>query len=383
MDAEVVIVGGGLAGSATAIHLARLGHEVVVLERAAGARDKVCGEGLMPHGVAALARLGITPPESRPFLGIGWTADGVTAVGRFPEGSPGLGMRRSALDERVLASAAREPGVRVLTGSTVRGLVHDADGIGARTDQGVIRGQIVIGADGLHSQVRRWAGLERAPRGRRRYGIRGHLLLAAGVPDPERVEVELCDGAELYVTPVAPGEVNVAVLCEDDAARGLKGDAPAGFRRFLDASSWRDRLVGDASDVRVCGPLRREATGVVGDRIVLVGDAAGFVDGITGEGMSTSLGAAEIAADVVSAALRRGGPPDLRPYARRRQALVRDSNRLTELILWGIHRRWLATRVVRNLARHPALFDQLLAIETGTATLGSVGLGGWWSLVTA
>lgn len=381
MDAEVVIVGGGLAGSATAIHLARLGHRVIVLERATGVRDKVCGEGLMPHGVAALARLGVVPPGGRPFLGIGWTADGVTAVGRFPGGTPGLGMRRSRLDEVLLAAAAAEPGVTVRTGVTVRGIAVGADGVTARTSTDPVRGRLLIGADGLHSQVRRWAGLEREARGRRRYGIRGHLALADGVPDPDRVEVELCDDAELYVTPVGPGEVNVAVLCEDDAARGLKGDAPAGFRRFLDGSSWRERLRGEPDDVRVCGPLRREATDVVAERILLVGDAAGFVDGITGEGMSTSLGASEIAADVVSASLRDGS--GLRPYAVRRAALTRDSNRLTELILWGIRHRWLARRVVRNLARHPSLFDQLLAIETGEATIRSVGVGGWWRLVSS
>ncbi|MEQ1500609.1 MAG: NAD(P)/FAD-dependent oxidoreductase [Myxococcota bacterium] len=385
LDAEVVVVGGGLAGSAVAVHLADRGHEVIVVDRVVFPRDKPCGEGLMPHGLHALGRLGVAPPvDARPFGGIRWTAGGVTAVGRFPEGVHGLGVRRAALDAALHARATAHPRISVRTPIRVDGLGHDADGVTVRTDHGPIRARLVVGADGLHSRIRHWTGLERAPRGRKRYGVRGHLTLAPGVADPPWVDVELVDGAELYVTPVGPGQVNVAALCERDTARGLKGAPAEVLARWLAGSRLGESLVaGPSADVRVTGPLRQQVSGVIADRVVLVGDAAGFLDGITGEGMSTGLGSAELAADVVSAGLRGAGldRAALRPYAIAHRRLVRETDWLTEVILWGVARRWLAERVVRNLARRPQLFDRLLAIETGAASLSSIGVSGLLGLV--
>src|SRR5687767_8098600 len=90
-DAEVIVVGAGVAGCAVALHLARRGHSVILLDRSESPRDKVCGEGLMPHGVAALDRLGLLPLPFPvlPFTGIGYHVAGVDAVGRFP-GTVGL-----------------------------------------------------------------------------------------------------------------------------------------------------------------------------------------------------------------------------------------------------------------------------------------------------
>lgn len=385
LDADVVVVGGGLAGASTALGLAARGHHVIVLDRARFPRDKVCGEGLMPHGARALAALGVPVPVGAPFQGIRWTAGGVTAVGVFGDGL-GVGMRRRLLDDALLGAASDHPRIDVRTGQGAQALRVDASGVTVDLDDGAVRGRLVVGADGLHSQVRRWCGLERARGRRRRYGVRQHLRLAAGIPDEPWVDVELADGAELYVTPVGPGEVNVAALCEHDAARTLKGGAAAALARWILGSKLGPRFA-DAvpvDEARVTGPLRQLASAVVSDRVLLVGDAAGFVDGITGEGMSSTLGSAALAAEIGSGALAAGAldRDALAPYARRHAALVRESRWLTELILWGVRHRWLAERVVRNLARRPELFDGLLAIETGNGSFRELGVGGLLGLVT-
>ncbi|MEZ4237676.1 MAG: NAD(P)/FAD-dependent oxidoreductase [Myxococcota bacterium] len=379
------MIGSGPAGSAAALRLARLGHHVVMIDRLEHPRDKVCGEGLMPHGVAALAELGIDPPlQAQRFRGIRWSAGGVTAIGVFPNGSTGLGLDRRAFDQVMCSAAEAHARVTLRAPLTARGLEVTDDGVAVQTDEGPISARVLVAADGLHSQVRLWVRLEREARGRKRYGVRQHLRLAEGRAIEEWVDVELVAGAELYLTPVGPQEVNVAALCERDAAKELKGEggSSGALARWIASSMMVERFEGAQAidEVRVTGPLRQVPSGVVADRVVLVGDAAGFLDGITGEGMSTSLASAALAAEVVSGALKAGSRCDaaaLAPYAEAHAALVRDGRRLTEIILFGIGRRWIAERAVRNLARRPELFDRLLAIETGGAPLSSLG---WWGL---
>lgn len=380
LDAEVVVVGGGPGGSAVALGLARRGHHVVLLDRADFPRDKVCGEGLMPYGVAELGRLGLALDiGARPFHGIGYHVRGASAVGRFPDGRTGLGVRRHRLDD-ALARACADAGVDRRHRAAVRA-------VGGRpgamwVDAGTrIHARAIVGADGMHSAVRRSLGLQRPPRGRPRYGLRGHFALRDGAPELDVVEVHAGDGLELYLTPVGPGELNVAVLLERDAARGLKGDLQAGLLRLVHAHPSVSARLSGASLLgapALCGPLRQEATDVVGDGALLVGDAAGFLDGITGEGMSLTLLSARLAVDALHDGLTAGrvDAAALRPYAVRRARAARDLTWLTEIVLSGIRHRRLAARVVRGLARHPDVFARVLGVSAGTGTLADVGLVG-------
>ena len=382
MDAEVVVVGGGVAGSATTLHLARRGHEVLVVDRATMPREKVCGEGLMPHGVSALRRLGVEPSaHGVPFRGIRYAAGGVVAEGRFPGDTPGYGLRRYRLDAALQELVAAHPRVELRSGVTVRKVVGEAGRMEVVTRRQTLRCRAVVGADGLHSKVRRQLGLHRPRPGRPRYGLRGHVRLAKGVPCPTTVDVHVVDGAELYVTPTAAHEVNIAVLAEGDTMRELAGDLGGGWRRLATASPAVAALLDGSTEQSrpaAIGPLRQSPSDTVADSALLVGDAAGFVDAITGEGMSLTLLDAEIAGDVLSSCLRRGRlrRGDLRAYARERARTHWQLTALTEAILWGIRVRPLARHVVRNLARHPEVFGDLLAVNTGRAPLWSLGIGG-------
>jgi menaquinone-9 beta-reductase len=379
MDAEVIVVGGGLAGCTTALGLANRGHQVLVLDRRDFPRDKVCGEGLMPHGVAALQALGIDPvPLGRPFHGIAYHAGGHDAVGRFAVGT-GIGVRRLLLDQAIQDAA--QDLVEIRSGVTVRGIAGEPGAMQVLTRNGALTCRAIVGADGLNSPVRRAAGLHRDLKGRRRYGLRGHFALAEGMPQRSVVDVYVSEGCELYLTPTADGQINVAALLEEPLAKSLSGDKDAGLARIIaGCPPVAAMLVGATpiSAAAVCGPLKQRPTDVVADGLLLVGDAAGFVDAITGEGMSLSVQSAAIAADVLSDCLRRGRlrAEHLRPYARRRHQELRQQLWLTELILWGIRQRPLAERVVGNLARHPELFGQVLAVNTGQASLASLGLRG-------
>lgn len=377
---EVIVVGAGPGGSAVALRLARRGHSVLLLDRARFPRPKVCGEGLMPIGVReADALLPGLSAHGHPFRGIRYVVGEHAAEADFPGGHVGRGMHRGRLDLHLL-QACVQAGVEVRTGRSVT----TVDGTGGRrvvrTSEGSLRCRAIIVADGMRSPLRRRLGLQRSLRGRPRFGLRAHVRLRDPSLLPRVVEVRVGRGVETYLTPVGPDEVNVAVLLEKSATRGLKGDLEGGFAQIVDQDPRLRRLLADAEpagDLGLTGPLRQEAIEVVADGVLLVGDAAGFLDGITGEGMSLTLTSARLAADVLHGALRDDdlSARRLAPYAAARRRAARDLTLLTEIVLAGIRNRRLARRVVAGLARHPDVFQRILGVSTG-GRVSDVGLAG-------
>ena len=283
MSLDLLVAGGGPAGLATALHAARAGLDVEVWEPRDAVIDKACGEGLMPGALAALARLGVDP-EGHPLRGIRYVADGRSAVADFRAG-PGRGVRRTTL-HAALREAAAEAGV-VTRQRTVADVRQDDAGV---TVDGT-RARYLVAADGLHSPLRRSLGLDLPRRSTPRYGLRRHYARAAWT---DHVEVHWGRHAEVYVTPVADDLVGVAVLSSRRATYDV---------HLLAFPALRDRL-GDAlpaSDVRGAGPLRQGARRRTAGRVLLVGDAAGYVDALTGEGVALALGQAGAAVAAVAA----------------------------------------------------------------------------------
>ena len=280
VDTDLLVVGGGPVGLAAALAARARGLEVAVAEPRTAPVDKACGEGLMPSALARLARLGIDPP-GRPFVGIRYVAERHEAYAPFRAG-PGRGVRRTTL-HATLTDAARAAGA-VLLPVRVDGIGQDAEGV----DAGGLRARWVLAADGLHSDVRRSLGLEqpRAARGPApRYGLRRHFAVA---PWTDAVEVHWSLRGEAYVTPVADDLVGVAVL----GPAGLQfAEALAGFPRLA------ERLAGaqPVTRLRGAGPLRQRTATVRRGRVLLIGDAAGYVDALTGEGLAVGVASAEAA----------------------------------------------------------------------------------------
>jgi len=356
---DVLVVGGGPVGLAAALHARRAGHDVVVVDRRAGVIDKACGEGLLPGALAAVLDLGVDPP-GHPLAGISYRDATRHADHPFAAG-PGRGVRRTALHAALRERALAE-GV-VVEHATLRTLTQNARGVDvtldphddATPDQGdgtrVVRADWVLGCDGLHSTVRRLAGLDAPARGRARFGLRTHYRVA---PWTDLVEVHWAPHAEAYVTPVAPDVVGVAVLTHRDASRNAGRDARAGLDAFPELAD-RVRDVPVLGRVRGAGPLRQRARHRTAGRVRLVGDASGYVDALTGEGVRVGLAQAQAAVRHLD---------DAAAYERAWARATRDYRVLTAgLLAWaGSPARraivpaasaapWLYGAVVERLAR--------------------------------
>jgi flavin-dependent dehydrogenase len=451
---DVLVVGGGPVGLATAIRCALAGLSVTVAEPRAAPVDKACGEGVMPAAVRRLAALGVTP-DGYPLRGIRYLDAGHRADAPFRHGD-GLGVRRTVL-HAALAARAAALGIPVIPARVTTFERHTehvtAAGVEAR---------YLVAADGLHSTIRRLLERETLGPGRGsrsplpRYGLRRHFRVA---PWTDLVEVYWTPAAEAYVTPVAADVVGIGLLfgrpqdggaagrdgggsLEDGQLRGgplgseqpadeLGGDgrlggepgrgapgraAPvragtgddgtrdeaggggtreagghggtrvetdsdgtreatgrAGTRvtaagdgtrvtaggdfaaRLAAFPALRERL-GDAppaSEVRGAGPMRQNVRRRVYGRVLLVGDASGYVDALTGEGIGVGLAQAE----ALAACLAADRPAD---YERAWRRASGPAWRFTAGLLWSRNQPLLGPRIVPAAQHLPWLFTALV-----------------------
>jgi len=357
---DYAVVGGGPAGLAVAILAALAGRRAVVVERRRGPVDKACGEGLMPPGVAWLRRMEVEIAAARAhlFTGITYVDGEVTAAADFVEG-PGLGIRRTELVSAMRARAAAL-GVQVLEGCRVATFVEHTDHVALETDRGQLEARWLVGADGLHGGVRTTAGFGITAGKRRRHGVRRHFRLA---PWSDRVEVHWIEGVEAYVTPVGPDTVGVAFLWS--AVNRETGDYDAFLSRFPELR----RRLGEAAahpetSVRGAGAFDVRVTPISRGRVLLVGDASGYLDAITGEGLSLAFASA-------AALVEATAGDDASSYARAWTRLRRQHVALTSLVLWIADHPALRRRVVRALSSRPEAFRAFVALNTGAWCLAN------------
>ena len=336
---DLLIVGGGPAGLATAIFAASEGLSAAVLERRRFPIDKPCGEGLMPSGVRLLEAMGARIEKSHPFEGIRYIDEHSVAEARFRDGH-GLGVRRKELS-RALLARAREVGVAVREETRVEAVIPWRDGATVSFAEGSLDAKWVVVADGLGSLVP-----GNAPGGMRRYGFRRHYRLP---PWSTFVEVHWGEGAEAYVTPVSEDEVGVAVLWHERA--------PSWETMLSRFGHLAERLRGASaiSSIQGAGPFRRRPRRVTAGRLALVGDASGYVDAITGEGIAIAFECAR----ALAGSLKEGG---LASYERAHRRAMRRYRGTTEVVLALSAFPRLRRVVVSALAGRSVLFGRLLGL---------------------
>lgn len=371
-NADVLVLGGGPAGAATAILLARAGASVVVAERAAFPRDKVCGEFVSPEGVAVLGRLGVLDAlieagaarydacrlVDRRGRAIDAPLPSLPGIGR-----EAIGISRAALDHALL-EAARRAGARILERTEAAApIVESGKVVGARlrrvkddTAFEAVRATVVVAADGRRSIVQRTLlpgiGDPRRSTDRSWFGLKTHVPCDPP-PTGRRIELHLFDGGYAGLGAVEGGRLNLCMLVRVSALRACEGSPDRLLRERLSANPiLAEHLSGAPArgEWKSIGPLRFGAREPSLAGAILVGDAAGTIDPFSGEGMSNALAGAELAAPFALAAAAAGGLSDraAADYA-------------------GTWRRAFGpvTRRVRLLARlfeHPRAFAAALAL---------------------
>lgn len=346
----MIVSGGGPVGLVTAIAARQRGLSVLVLEQSAALPIKACGEGLMPGAVSVLEQLGVSLDGASELSGIRFHDAGAMASARFT-GTPGRALSRHELMER-LERRARQVQVDVRRDHTVREFQASRLGVqvSVSSPAGALecRARLLIGADGLRSAVRRKLGFDLPPRHPARFGSQRHYRCQ---PWSSWVEVHWHAQAEAYVTPLGPDRVGVAVLSHRRPCRSEEWPAlfPALMCRLAAAPSER---------MRGAGPLEQRSRGVLAPGVALVGDAAGYLDALTGEGLAVGFATG-------MALVRRFADGELGQYPRDHRALLAGYYRSTEVLLaCARHPRWRRL-AIRLLGRYPQLFAALLAVSTG------------------
>jgi menaquinone-9 beta-reductase len=358
---DIFIAGGGPAGLACAIALARKGHSVLVADGMKPPIDKACGEGLMPDTLAALHHLGIDLPASLSedaaahIRGIRFidTANATSAHASFPrEAGEGRGIKRKTLHQLLLDRAV-ELGVTFSWETVVRGFTgQGSDHTTVETNRGSFQARYVVGADGHQSRIRSAAGLDRATITARRVGLRQHFAVA---PWTDLVEVYWSGHGQAYVTPVSNQEICVAFVATSKFSGGV-AEALTHFPQLA------GRLAGAVPSDAPRGAITysRKLHRVTRGNVALLGDASGSVDAVTGEGLSLAFRQALSLADAIHAG-------DLASYQRSHLRMRRMPHLMANTMLLLDRSPLLRSRSIALLSRIPRLFATLLDVHIGHA----------------
>jgi len=380
-----VIVGAGPAGSTAAILLARAGLDVVLLDRRTFPRAKPCGDCLSPNVSRLLDRLGMLDAvlATRPARLTGWrivSPGGASFSTRFDDitGDPlltsSLAVSRDRFDATLL-DGARSAGAEVLTGHHVKNLLPDNAGVvGSGPDGSTfhVRARLTVGADGLRSVVARRMGAVRRRPVLRKVSLTAHIEGVRIAPD--QGEMHLAHGLCAGLAPVSVGSrvaCNVTVVADAltagrDIARDAAGFFRHGLTRFpLLAGRFDDTALADlpASALLASGPFDMPVRRTVWPGVALTGDAAGYYDPFTGQGINQAIEGAFLLAQCVSDALGRDArsTPDLDRYAREHRRLVRGPRAVQRIMEFALSRAGLADRLIARLAYRPAAARTLIA----------------------
>lgn len=365
-ETDVFIVGGGPAGLAAAIAARGNGFDVIVADGAQPPIDKPCGEGLLPDGVAALRRLGVVlrPADGFALRGIRFSDDGTSVAAAFRDGW-GMGVRREILHRR-LVERAETCGVRFAWNTPVTGLCEG--GVIAAGKE--IRARWIIGADGILSRVRRWAGLENAIPHGGRFAYRQHFRARAW---SEFAEVYWHNDEQIYVTPISSDEICVALISSSSKARVAAAlvKLPALSQKLRGAVATTTER---GAPTRVRG-LARVSRG----NVALVGDASGSVDAITAEGLALGFRQAEALANALAAG-------SLAQYQQEHRRLFLRPRFMAHLLLFLGRQPALRKHTFQVMEAAPNIFDCMLAYHVGEAhplELATTGAQFSWRFLTA
>lgn len=344
---DVLIVGAGPAGALAGLVLARAGVRVTMLDRATFPRDKLCGDTVNPGAVSILMRLGLEDATrgGLPVTGMIVTGEGgVRVTGRYGSDRCGVAITRRVLDQRLVAAAVAA-GARLDESVLVRGPVWDDDGSTVRGVEAVQRSgrrqrytaRVTIAADGRASRLAGALGLTRTPARPRRWAIGGTFAGVRGLSAFGEMHVR--GNRYIGVAPLPDGLANACVVTADRSALRTRGLLMTTLRSDPETAE-RFARAQVASGPSALGPLALDATGAGAPGLLLAGDAAGFIDPMTGDGLRFAFRGGELAAHEALRVLADGWQEAHLRLARARRR--------------EFSAKWRFNRALRSLVASPA-----------------------------
>lgn len=381
---EVAIVGGGPAGAALAIALRRSGRDVVLVERQGRYRWHAGGVVSSPASVAELRRLGvdaIAAGAARPIERLWLEVAGAPALplgyGRRAAGDPtAVSFDRSVLDP-LLLERTRGAGADVRTGAPAHVLSVEPPLL--EVNGRALRPVVLVGADGSRSAVAMAAGVNRRTWLPARVGLTCHVAADGPLTDGRMI---VLDDGYCGLAPVGTDRVNVGIVVGRAGMRLLRGGGAAALLRHVlgalpppaapgAVAPQPDPDAGPLDHLAGAAPLAHRVTRRAGRSWLLVGDAAGFLDPFTGEGLHRALVSARLAAEAIDARLA-GGSGALADYDRAMTRRFVGKDIVTALIQTFLGRPALLRYAVRRLADRPAVRERLELVIADLAPASDV-----------
>jgi flavin-dependent dehydrogenase len=377
LGCDVLVAGAGPAGSACALLLAREGIDVLLVDKAAFPRHKLCGDFLTPGSVAALEELGAAADAAEgrpvPLRGMRLTLDGIEVRLPFPEATRGWGIGRRSLDAALLG-AARRAGARVLTGTRLHSL-SDAGGAVEASGRGpdgapvAVEARFAVDASGRHGIAARGPGWRRAPAWPVRYAVGAWFEAVRGLADHGEMHV-LGGRPEGYVgvSPLGPDLASVAAVVGPRVFAAWRRDLAGLLARILAAHRELGARFAAARRVtaaRGAGPLARGSRPFGAGRIALAGDAAAFVDPFTGDGVHHALTGGILAARAAAAFVRDGDAGAAERHAESLRRALAPRFAVARALQAALALRPAARRAAAALAAREELAGAVVAVTGG------------------
>jgi geranylgeranyl reductase family protein len=359
---DVAVVGAGPAGATAALYLARGGKKVALIERETLPRYKTCGGGVVGRAFKCLPSDVKIPVEHECFIAEANFLESKMSF-RVERKVPIVSMTMRADLDKALADAAVASGAELIAPCTLIDLKQDAGGVELETSRGRIRAAWVIGADGVLSTVARKAGWKHAPKTipALEAEVRVSKEVHARFAGVARFDFEAMEAGYGWVFPKRE-HLSCGILTMERGVGGLH----EALDRYLARVGVTDLISKELHGYVI--PVRPRRGGLVRGRVMLVGDAAGFADALTGEGISLAMISGQLAADALAEhSPERAG----RAYSDRTRRELLGELRVARGLAWVTYRRREITGALFR-ARGATLAERVADIFLGVRTYRSL-----------